>query len=78
MVADLYFDSLDSTRAVRELDRTGGSDWDGMNLIGIEEHQAGDLVFTQVHYLYILLEATLAYVNVSIAKVPQSKYSDYQ
>ena len=49
-----------------------------MNLIGIEEHQAGDLVFTQVHYLYILLEVTLAYVNVSIAKVSQSKYSDYQ
>ena len=34
-----------------------------MNLVEIEEHQAGDLVFTQVHYLYILLEATSACVN---------------
>ena len=41
-----------------------------MNLVVIEEHQAGDLVFTQVCYLYILLEATLAYVIVPIAKVP--------
>ena len=41
-----------------------------MNLVVIEEHQAGDLVFTQVYYLYILLEATLAYVIVPIAKVP--------
>ena len=49
-----------------------------MNLVEIEEHQAGDLVFAQVHYLYILLEATLAYVIIPIAKVPQSKYSDYQ
>ena len=35
----------------------------------IEGHQAGDLVFIQVYYLYILLEATSAYVNVPIAKV---------
>ena len=41
-----------------------------MNLVVIEEHQVRDLVFTQIHYLYILLEATLAYVNVPIAKVP--------
>ena len=26
-----------------------------MNLVVIEEHQAGDLVFAQVYYLYILL-----------------------
>ena len=41
-----------------------GPDWDGMNLVGIEEHQVRDLVFAQIHYLYILLEATLAYVNI--------------
>ena len=40
-----------------------------MNLIVIEEHQAGDLVFAQVYFLYILLEATSAYVSVPIAKV---------
>ena len=33
-----------------------------MNLVEIEEHQAGDLVFAQVYYLYIPLKATLAYV----------------
>ena len=49
-----------------------------MNLVVIEEHQVGDLVFTQVHFLYILLEATLAYVIVPIAKVPRTKYSSYQ
>ena len=49
-----------------------------MNLIVIEEHQVGDLVFAQVYYLYILLEATLAYVIVPIAKVPRTKYSSYQ
>ena len=49
-----------------------------MNLVVIEEHQAGDLVFAQVYYLYNLLEATSAYVKVPIAKVPQSKYSSYQ
>ena len=53
------------------------SDWDGMNLVGIEGHQVGDLVFSQLHYLYILLEATLAYVIVPIAKVLQTKYSSY-
>ena len=47
-----------------------------MNLIVTEEHQAGDLVFAQV-YLYILLEATLAYVIIPIAKVPQTRYSSY-
>ena len=61
---------------IREWGRTRGLDWDGMNLVVIEEHQAGDLVFTQVCYLYILLEATLAYVIVPIAKVPWTKYSD--
>ena len=49
-----------------------------MNLIVIKEHQAEDLVFTQVHYLYILLEATSAYVIIPMAKVPQSKYSSYR
>ena len=44
-------------------------DREGMNRVVIEEHQAGDLVFAQVYYLYILLEATLAYVIVPIAKV---------
>ena len=41
-----------------------------MNLVVIEEHQAGDLVFAQVYYLYIQLEATSARVIVPIAKVP--------
>ena len=45
-----------------------------MNLVVIEEHQVGNLVFAQVHYLYISLEATLAYVIVPIAKVPQTQY----
>ena len=49
----------------------------GMNLVVIEEHQVGDLVLTQVRYLYILLEATPAYVIVPIAKVPRTKYSSY-
>ena len=48
-----------------------------MNLVVIEEHQAGDLMFAQVYYLYILLEATSACVIVPIAKVPWSKYSSY-
>ena len=48
-----------------------------MNLVGIDEHQVGGLVFTQVHYLYISLEVTLACVIVPIAKVPQTKYSSY-
>ena len=55
-----------------EQDRTRGSDWGGMNLVEIEEHQAGDLVFAQTYYLYILLEATLACVIVPIAKVLQT------
>ena len=36
----------------REQGRTRGSNGEGMNLIVIEEHQAGDLVFAQVYYLY--------------------------
>ena len=56
---------------------TRGLDWDGMNLVRIEEHQVKDLVFAQVHYLYTLLEATSAYVIVPIAKVPQTKYNSY-
>ena len=46
-----------------------GSVQDGMNFVVIEEHQVGDLVFAQVHYLYISLEATSTYVIVPIAKV---------
>ena len=53
-----------------------GLDRDGMNLIGIEEHQVRDLVFAQVHYLYILLKATSACVIVPIAKVPRTQYSN--
>ena len=49
-----------------------------MNLIEIEEHQVRDLVFAQVHYLYVLLKATSAYVIIPMAKVPRSKYSSYQ
>ena len=49
-----------------------------MNLVGIKEHQVGDLVSAQVHYLYTQLEATSAYVIVPMAIVPQSKYSSYQ
>ena len=49
-----------------------------MNLVVIEEHQVGGLVFAQVDYLYIQLEATSAYVIVPIAKVPWTKYSSYQ
>ena len=49
-----------------------------MNLVVIEEHQVGDLVFAQVNYLYIQLEATSAYVIAPIAKVPRTKYSSYQ
>ena len=50
----------------------------GMNQVVIEEHQVRDLVFAQVYYLYIQLEATSAYVIVPIAKVPRTKYSSYQ
>ena len=46
-----------------------------MNPVVIEEHQVRDLVFAQVHYLYILLKATLACVNIPIAKVPRTQYS---
>ena len=49
-----------------------------MNFVEIEEHQVGDLVFAQVVYLYIRLEATSAYVVVPIAKIPRTKYSSYQ
>ena len=49
-----------------------------MNLVVIEEHQVRDLVSAQAYYLYILLEATPAYVIVPIAKVPRTKYSSYQ
>ena len=47
-------------------------EWVGMNLVVIKEHQVGDLVFAQVYYLYILLEATSAYFIVPIAKVPRT------
>ena len=49
-----------------------------MNLVVIEEHQVGDLVFARVNYLYIPLKATPAYVIVPIAKVPRTKYDSYQ
>ena len=49
-----------------------------MNLELIEEHQAENLVFAQRNYLYILLEATPAYVIVPIAKVPRTKYDSCQ
>ena len=54
---------------------TGGLDGEGMNLVVIEEHQAGDLVFTQKYYLYISLKATSACVIISIAKVLRTQYS---
>ena len=50
----------------------------GMNLVAIEEHQVGDLVFAQVDYLYIRLKATSAYVIVPITKVPRTKYNSYR
>ena len=43
-----------------------------MNLVVIEEHQVSNLVFAQLYYLYISLEATSAYVIVPIAKVLQT------
>ena len=60
--------------------KVGKEDLNGeeMNHVVIEEHQAGDLVFAQVYYLYILLEATLAYVIIPIAIVLRTKYSSYQ
>ena len=45
-----------------------------MNLVVIEEHQVGNLVFAQCNYLYILLKATSACIIVPIAKVPRFKY----
>ena len=42
----------------------------GMNLVAIEEHQVGNLVFAQCNYLYISLKATSACVIVLMAKVP--------
>ena len=72
---DSHVFALASTRGMRgrererEQDGTRGSGREGMNLIVIDKHQAGDLVFAQVYYLYILLEATLAYVIVPMAKV---------
>ena len=78
MVTDSCFDSLASTRGMREQGRTEGSDKEGMNLVVIEEHQARDLVSAQAYCLYILLEATSAYVDVPVAKVPRPKYSDCQ
>ena len=48
-----------------------------MNLVVIEEHQVGDLVFAQVYYLYISLKATPACVIVPIAKVLRNKYNSY-
>ena len=67
-----FHQRYEPTRWEGEIERVG------MNLVVIEEHQVGDLVFAQVHYLYTLLEATSAYVIVPIAKVPQTKYSSYQ
>ena len=43
-----------------------------MNLVVIEEHQFGDLVFAQAYYLYIRLKATSACIIVPIAKVLQT------
>ena len=67
--------ALASTRGVSEQGETRGLGRDGMNLEVFEEHQVRDLVLIQVHYLYILLKATSAYVIVPIAKVPRTKYS---
>ena len=73
---DWWVLALASTRGMSKQGEARGSDWDGMNLVGIEEHQVRDLVFAQVHYLYIQLEATSACVIVPIAKVPRTQYSD--
>ena len=79
LVTDLLRLSLpDSTRGVGQRGERKGSDEFGMNLVVIEEHQVGDLVFAQVDYLYIRLKATSACVIVPIAKVPRTKYSSYQ
>ena len=70
--------ALASTRGINKQGEVRGLDRDGMNLVVIEEHQVRDLVFTQIHYLYIQREATSAHVIVPVAKVPQSEYSNYQ
>ena len=49
-----------------------GASSEEMNLELIEEHQAESLESAQYNYLYILLEATSAYVIVPIAKVPRT------
>ena len=54
----------------REVEK--GVSWKEINLGLIEEHQAGSSASTQYNYLYILLEATSAYVIVPIAKVPRT------
>ena len=72
MVTDRWVFALASTRGISKQGEARGSGQDGMNLVVIEEHQVGDLVFAQVHYLYTLLEATSAYVIVQIAKVPRT------
>ena len=69
MVMDWWVFALASTRGMSKQGEARGSGWDGMNLVVIEEHQVGGLVFAQVYYLYILLEATLARVIVPVAKV---------
>ena len=76
VVMDWCVFALASTRGLSQQGEAGGSDGDGMNLVGIEEHQVRDLVFAQVHYLNILLKATSACVIVPIAKVPQTQYSN--
>ena len=70
--------ALDSTRGMNQQGEKGRSNEFEMNLVVIEEHQVSNLVFAQVDYLYIRLEATLAYVIVPIAKVLQTKYSSCQ
>ena len=78
LVADLlqlhsgFHQRYSSTRQEGEIERVG------MNLVVIEEHQVRDLVFAQVYYLYIPLEATSACVIVPIAKVLQTQDSSYQ
>ena len=49
-MADLCVVALASTRGMSKQGGTRGSDWDGMNLVEIEEHQVRDLVFAQVQY----------------------------
>ena len=59
-----------------ERDGERGSNSAEVNLELIEKHQAEGSGFAQYNYLYILLEATLAYDIVPIAKVPRTQYSD--